>query len=760
MCALWLRWLGLAAILADARVVRSQKATIRPGLLSLRAPVAPRGPTSMARPPPALARSRVVLQDADPKMQAVAEAPTLVQPADCPSCEQEFLDRSKEFEAEQLVSLRKLAVTNLDGYLEEVWDYANLLNESQRAQLALGPDVSLRKFILESSTPPTLFMDTVFQATLQRVQYEAACYLCSPEQATLLRAVAAFVQPRRALDIGSFTGYSSSAVLEALPPSAELTCLESEKEYARLAVQQLAGRNVNFMVGKAMDSLRSFEAQGQQFDFIALDADKPGYLEYYEMALKLLRPGGVIVLFGLILYPTVEDQVAMEKMQKILEEDTRVNTALLPVGCGLQLTIKKDADGQRTPLSAAALEERRQYGREAELAALDRALAQYQRLAAGVQEVRNWGPGTEIPSSAALVAQAASYRQAAEAAANGGLAAAPGAAEGPVMQFGFKGSERLLARKAWEQADAYRPGQSSWFNKEQKDLVQLHAALKPELDNPSSPAVDVQEEEALLGALLKQLTLGDLAVTMASKEPEVLKSLREWLMKSESGLSVSEAVEGLPEEQGRVLGAVAMAMDARQILDLGTFTGYSSIAMALATADDAKVLCCETEPVYANHARDWWRKAGVEKKMEMHEMKAEELLQQLLDDGRAGTFDLVFVDVGERDRYSAIHEMSLELLRVGGTVIYYSTLWPADDTLRHSYFPALRSFAGSLSSDPRVVTSLIPLSYGITVAVKVLSADSAQLAAARASGPSAVVDVLRQRRTAVAAELSPVPAHA
>jgi predicted O-methyltransferase YrrM len=758
MCALWLRWLGLAAVLADARVVRSQKTALNPGgLLGVRAP-APVGPMR-ALLNPRLSRGRVVLQD-DPKMQAVAEAPLpqLVQPADCPSCEQEFLARSKEFEAEELVRLREEAATNLDGFLANVWDYANLLNESQRAQLALGPDVSLRKFILESSTPPTPFMDTVFQATLQRVQYEAACYLCSPEQATLLRAIAAFVQPRHALDIGSFTGYSSSAVLEALPDSAELTCLESEKDYARLAVSQLIGRNVNFMVGDAMHSLKSFEKQGKQFDFIALDADKPGYVEYYEMALKLLRPGGVLVLFGLILYPTVEDQVAMEKMQKILEEDTRVNTALLPVGCGLQLTIKKDAALSSNPLSPAALEDRSQYGREAELAALDRAIAQAEAVPKAPED-RNWGPGTEIPTSAALVAQAASYRQAAELAANGGLA--PAQSEGgPTMQFGFKGSERLLARKAWEAADAYRPGKSNWFNNQQQDLLSLHETLKPLIDNPSTPTVKEQEDEALLGALLKQLTLGDLAVTMASKEPEVLKSLREWLMKPESGLTVPQAVEGLPEEQGRVLGAVAMAMDARNILDLGTFTGYSSIAMALATADDARVVCCEPDPRYASHARDWWRKAGVEQKMEMHEVPAEVLLQRLLDEGRAGTFDMVFVDVGERDRYSAIHEMSMELLRVGGTVIYYSTLWPADDTLRHSYFPALRDFAGSLSSDPRVVTSLIPLSYGITVAVKVLSADGPQLAAARAAGPSAVADVLRQRRSVVAGELGHMPVHA
>ena len=76
-----------------------------------------------------------------------------------------------------------------------------------------------------------------------------------------------------------------------------------------------------------------------------------------------------------------------------------------------------------------------------------------------------------------------------------------------------------------------------------------------------------------------------------------------------------------------------------------------------------EVVCCEPDPRYASHARDWWRKAGVERKMEMHEVPAEALLQRLLDEGRAGTFDMVFVDVGERDRYSPLALTALGMRR-------------------------------------------------------------------------------------------------
>jgi len=748
MLALCFHWaLGLTAFVADARLLHGQKAELRRwGLLpALRVKAV--GRTRALRPD--LARHpRVALQH-DPSMQAISEAPPLVLPADCPSCEEDFLKHSKEFETKEMTRLRELAANDREAYLAEVWSYGRLLSDSQRAQLMLGPDVAMRKFILESSTPPTPLMDNVFNSTLQRVNYEDACYLCAPEQATLLRTIAAFVQPRHALDIGSFTGYSSSAVLEAIPATAELTCLEAERDYARFGETQLSERNANFIVGKAMQALESFERQGRQFDFIVLDADKPMYKEYYEMALKLLRPGGVLVMFGLILFTSPEDQNAMDEMHKILADDERVNTVLMPVGCGLQLAVKKDSQTTRDPLSAVASDDRRQYSLESELAALDRAISGL-RAANGP---RNWGPGLDVPSSAALVAQAGPYQ-------------GPLQPEGDVaMQFNFlkkapKESEQAQGRRAWERGDVFRPGKSNWFHKQQTDLTRVHAKLQPHIEQlpEKSPARGESRAEPLLGSLLKQLTLGDLAVTLCSKEPAVLKTLREWLMKPESGLSLEEAVEGLPQEQGNFISTIANAMDARRILDLGTFTGYSSIALALATAPDARIVCCEPNEGYSRKAQRWWREAGVAEKMEMHEVRAEELLQRLLDEGRAGSFDMVFVDVGERDRYSAIHELALELLRVGGTVVYYSTLWAADETLNHSYYPALRAFAGNLSTDPRVLASLIPLSYGMTVAVKVLSADGKQLAAARDGGPSAVADVLRERRSAVAEELGRVPA--
>merc|ERR1719310_235121 len=142
----------------------------------------------------------------------------------------------------------------------EIWEYAQRMNDTQRQELALEPDVQLRNFIISSCTPPTPLMETVYNATMARVPYEQACYICGPEQAMLLRTLVGLARPRKALDIGSFTGYASSAIIEAMPENAELTCLEIDRDYTRLAAQQLRGRNANFMVGQAMDALKRFEA--------------------------------------------------------------------------------------------------------------------------------------------------------------------------------------------------------------------------------------------------------------------------------------------------------------------------------------------------------------------------------------------------------------------------------------------------------------------------------------------------------------------
>ena len=119
---------------------------------------------------------------------------------------------------------------------------------------------------------------------------------------------------------------------------------------------------------------------------------------------------------------------------------------------------------------------------------------------------------------------------------------------------------------------------------------------------------------------------------------------------------------------------------------------------------------------------------------------------------------MIFVDAGEREKYGAIHELAIKLVHVGGVIVYYDTLWPADRVLQHSYYPQMRAFNEELANDPRVLASLVPLSYGITIALKTIDLDGPGLAAARAAkasgeGDEKMMAVLRERRAAAVAEL-------
>ncbi len=347
------------------------------------------------------------------EQQAEVEAPRVL-PSGCPSCESVWLDQSKETEAEEQERLTELRASNRSAFIEEIYDYAMRMNDTQRQELALEPDIQVRNFMINSCTPPTQLMESVYNTTMNRVPYEQACYICGPEQAMLMRTLVGLARPRRALDIGSFTGYGSSAIIEALPEGGELTCLEVERDFTRLAASTLRGRNVNFMVGAAMDALRRFEKQGEQFDFIALDADKPMHGEYYNQSLKILRPGGVLIMFGMLLFPTLEDQQAMERLHEILPNDTRISTAQLPVGCGIQLMVKLDGTSAAEPVGADERQSRQRWQLESEITAIDRFVDAMGKQLGGAGSS---GPGTEALTSKGLVALAAARRAAEQAAA-------------------------------------------------------------------------------------------------------------------------------------------------------------------------------------------------------------------------------------------------------------------------------------------------------------------------------------------------------
>jgi caffeoyl-CoA O-methyltransferase len=150
------------------------------------------------------------------------------------------------------------------------------------------------------------------------------------------------------------------------------------------------------------------------------------------------------------------------------------------------------------------------------------------------------------------------------------------------------------------------------------------------------------------------------------------------------------------------------------------FTGYSSLALALALPDDARIVACDVQERWTAIARRYWAAAGVAHKIELRLAPAFETLQQLLAAGQAGSYDLVFIDA-DKENYLGYYERALELLRAGGLVLVDNTLWSgrvADPRNAEPDTVALRRFNAHLHHDARVDLSLVPIGDGLTLARK------------------------------------------
>ena len=172
----------------------------------------------------------------------------------------------------------------------------------------------------------------------------------SPEQGAFMALLVRLTGARRCLEVGTFTGYSSTAVALALPPDGHLVCCDMSREWTDLARQAWADAGVadriELRIGPATDTLDTLLADGGagSFDFAFIDADKPSYDTYVEQALRLVRPGGLIAIdntlwSGRLTDPSVTDAStqAIRALNEKLAQDERVDLALVPIGDGLTL---------------------------------------------------------------------------------------------------------------------------------------------------------------------------------------------------------------------------------------------------------------------------------------------------------------------------------------------------------------------------------------------------------------------------------------
>jgi len=209
-------------------------------------------------------------------------------------------------------------------------------------------------------------------------------------------------------------------------------------------------------------------------------------------------------------------------------------------------------------------------------------------------------------------------------------------------------------------------------------------------------------------------SLYDYLLAVSLREPEVLRRLRD-----ETG-NLPESRMQIAPEQGQFMALLARLTGARRCIEVGVFTGYSSLVLALALPDDGRILACDVSDEWTSVARRYWAAAGVAHKIDLRLAPALETLGGLLAAGDAGSYDFVFLDA-DKENYLRYYELALELLRPGGLIVADNTLWsgrvvdPAND---EATTVALRQFNEYLHRDGRVDLSLVPVGDGLTLARK------------------------------------------
>lgn len=181
--------------------------------------------------------------------------------------------------------------------------------------------------------------------------------------------------------------------------------------------------------------------------------------------------------------------------------------------------------------------------------------------------------------------------------------------------------------------------------------------------------------------------------------------------------TLPEARMQIAPEQGQFLQWLVRLLGARHCIEVGTYTGYSSLAVALALPADARLIACDISEEWTRIAMQFWREGGVEGRIELRLQPALHTLDALLADGGGGTFDFAFIDA-DKGNYLAYYERLLVLLRSGGVICVDNTLWSgavADSTIDDADTKAIRAFNTHVHRDERVDLSLLPIGDGLTL---------------------------------------------
>ncbi len=210
--------------------------------------------------------------------------------------------------------------------------------------------------------------------------------------------------------------------------------------------------------------------------------------------------------------------------------------------------------------------------------------------------------------------------------------------------------------------------------------------------------------------------LYDYLLDVSLREADVLRRLREETER------MPDARMQITPDQGQFMALLVELIGARQTLEVGVFTGYSSLAVALALPADGRIVACDVSEEWTAIARRYWAEAGVADKIDLRLAPALDTLDALIAAGAAGTFDFAFIDA-DKDEYADYYERTLELLRPGGLVCVDNVLWsgkvvyPAVSDDDYGTL-AIRAFNEKLADDARISLSLLSIADGLTLARK------------------------------------------
>ena len=209
-------------------------------------------------------------------------------------------------------------------------------------------------------------------------------------------------------------------------------------------------------------------------------------------------------------------------------------------------------------------------------------------------------------------------------------------------------------------------------------------------------------------------SLDSYVVAHSLREPEILRRLRE------ETASHPMAIMQIAPTQGQFFEILVRSGGAKKVLEIGVFTGYSSLRVALALPEEGRIVACDVSDEYTSTARRYWKEAGVAHKIELRLAPALETLRTLLEEGHAETFDYAFIDA-DKPNYGHYYEESLRLVRPGGLIVLDNMLQRGsvvDPAAMDANVVAIRALNAKIAGDDRVVASLLPIADGVMLAVR------------------------------------------